>query len=101
MDDPFSDALRQISHFTTLPTTKNGGMAYSIDTKSGQSGAPVYIKDKTGIKLMGIHKGFSVEDKLNVGVIINRELISVLKKWAVQMKVPLQAQTLENKDFSK
>jgi V8-like Glu-specific endopeptidase len=83
VEDFFSDNLRQITHSITLPAAKKGGISYAIDTKSGQSGAPVYLKDKTGIKLMGIHKGFSVEDKLNFGVMINSELIAVLKKWAV------------------
>ena len=63
---------------------------YAIDTKSGQSGSPAYIRDKNEIVLVGIHKGYSVMDKLNIAVSITKDLISVLQKWAKEMNTPLQ-----------
>ena len=65
---------------------KDGIFSYDIDTVSGQSGSPVY-EEKDSSKLVGIHKGHSPNEKLNIAVMITGEMISTLEKWAVEMGV--------------
>jgi len=51
--------------------------AYQIDTTSGQYGAPIQLKDKTGkVETIGVHAGYGgalgsdADNKFNVGTII-------------------------------
>jgi len=60
----------QITHSNYLPYPKDGGITYAINTKHGQSGAPVYIKDKENVLLLGIHKAYNTKEKLNAAVFI-------------------------------
>jgi V8-like Glu-specific endopeptidase len=55
---------------------------YSIDTKGGQSGSPVYVKVHEDIQLLGIHKAYNNLYKLNTAVFITTELITLIKQWA-------------------
>lgn len=43
-----------------------------------------------GIILMGIHKGYSIDDKLNYCTMITKEVIGTLKKWVMKMKGSLK-----------
>jgi V8-like Glu-specific endopeptidase len=47
---------------------------YSIHTKGGQSGSPVYLKGKENVHLLGIHKAYNNICRLNVAVFITSEL---------------------------
>lgn len=52
---------------------ESGGL-YDIDTKSGQSGAMVYLSgDKR--KIVGVHKGFDPRRKMNVCAMVTGEMI--------------------------
>jgi len=53
-------------------------MLYATETRSGQSGAPVYITNHDKVSLVAIHKAYSKKDNLNIGVMITAELVSVL-----------------------
>jgi V8-like Glu-specific endopeptidase len=69
----FRDECReawQITHSIPLHHPKNGGIMYSIDTKCGQSGSPLYVKGKENVHLIGIHKAYNNIYKLNTGVFI-------------------------------
>ena len=96
VNDPFSGTIRQITHSNTLPHKKDDGIIYAIDTKSGQSGCPVYITDKGDVQLMGIHKAYSVRDKLNIAVFITVDLIAILEKWALEMNTSFIVLSLKN-----
>ena len=99
VDNPFSMTAPQITHSNTLPNTNDDkGIIYAIDTKAGQSGSPVYIKDKDSIILAGIHKGYSSKDKLNIAVCITCDLIVVLKKWANEMKTSFEVGSVKSKE---
>ena len=53
---------------------------YDIDTKSGQSGAMVYLaNDKR--KVVGVHKGYDPRRKMNVCALITSEMIAELQNW--------------------
>ena len=41
--------LNKITHSNTLPHTKDEGITYAIDTEPGESGSPVYRKEKGNI----------------------------------------------------
>ena len=41
--------LNQITHSNTLPHTKDEGITYAIDTEPGESGSPIYRKEKGNI----------------------------------------------------
>ena len=36
--------------------------------------------------MIGIHKGYSGEDKLNYCTMISEEMVAILKKWIMDMK---------------
>jgi tetratricopeptide (TPR) repeat protein len=57
---------------------KIGSMLYGIDTRGQQSGSPVYFQDSGKYYTIGIHKGCSHHDKLNVGVKITLSVIRTL-----------------------
>ena len=61
-------------------------MFYNIDTTEGQSGAPAYLIFEDRIILIGIHKGYSQEEKLNYCTVISKEMVAILKKWIMDMK---------------
>jgi len=73
-----------------LSVIKFGAAFYEIDTDGGQSGAPAYLMYGDGIILMGIHKGYSIDDKLNYCTMITKEVIGTLKKWVMKMKGSLK-----------
>ena len=50
---------------------KHGAVFYTLDTDEGQSGSPVYIIFGDRVILIGIHKGYSGEEKLNYCTMIN------------------------------
>jgi len=64
-------------HSNKLASASNGILYYDIDTKSGQSGSPVF-KGKGKAIIYGIHKGYSPSKKLNMAVMITHEVVSVL-----------------------
>ena len=101
INDEFSDRFRQITHSNPLPQPKDDGITYAIDTRKGQSGGPVYIKDDENVKLIGIHKAFSTKDKLNIGVLITGEIIAFLRRWASEMNTSLQILPLKDKKLDK
>jgi V8-like Glu-specific endopeptidase len=55
---------------------------YSNDTKGGQSGSPVYLKENENVHLIGIHKAYNNMCKLNTAVFITPELIASLHQLA-------------------
>ena len=67
--DDYGNAC-QITDSNYLPHPRDGGITYAIDTKSGQSGSPVYIRIKEDVQLLGIHKAYNTRDKLNTAVFI-------------------------------
>ena len=96
VNDPFSGTIRQITHSNALPYKKDDGIIYAIDTKFGQNGSPVYITDKNDVQLLGIHKAYSVRDKLNIAVFITADLIAILEKWAVEMNTSFIVLSMKN-----
>ena len=67
------DNCTQFIHANTLFVEVSGGL-YDIDTKSGQSGAMVYLSgDKR--KIVGVHKGFDPRRKMNVCAMVTGEMI--------------------------
>ena len=44
-----TSTVSQITHSNTLPHTKGEGITYAIDTDHGESGSPVYRKEKENI----------------------------------------------------
>ena len=96
VNDPFSGTIRQITHSNALPYKKDDGIIYAIDTKFGQNGSPVYIKDEDDVQLMGIHLAYSVRDKLNIAVFITVDLIAILEKWALEMNTSFIVLSLKN-----
>jgi V8-like Glu-specific endopeptidase len=65
----FSDSETLKYHSNPLSSIKDGIIHYNIDTLAGQSGCPVFDKDKNE-KLIGIHKGYSPDKHLNMAVLI-------------------------------
>ena len=49
VNNHFTGAVSQITHSNTLPHTKDEGITYAIDTEPGESGSPVYRKEKGNI----------------------------------------------------
>ena len=41
---------------------------HNASTQKGSSGSPIFLKDEKGV--IGIHKGFSLDENLNVGIFI-------------------------------
>lgn len=44
-----------------------------IDTTSGQSGSPIYLKRGSKWKIIGVHVGFDQSVKANIGTVITQK----------------------------
>jgi hypothetical protein len=49
-----------------------------------QPGSPIF-EEKTN-NLIGIHQGFSKEEELSFGTIINSETIEMVEQWCFEMR---------------
>jgi len=67
-DKTIQGNYEQFLHSNTLVVEKTGG-EYDIDTKKGQSGSIVYLKNNG--KMVGIHKGYDPIKKSNVCTMIS------------------------------
>lgn len=54
-----------MEHRNKLTALEKDYLLYDIDTKEGQSGAPVIYDDQGVMSVVGIHKGFSHSNQLN------------------------------------
>ena len=72
VSDPHTGLYRHWTHFQTLAEIKYRAAFYDIDTEKGQSGSPAYLRYGDKIILIGIHKGYSLEDNLNYCTIITK-----------------------------
>lgn len=79
----FGERFDHLTHSGKVGPVSEGVIYYDVDTSKGQSGAPVFIKNNN--KLVGIHKGYSPEDKLNFGTLITKEMIEILRAWGLEM----------------
>jgi len=69
------------THSNIFNSINNGGIYYDIDAKGGQSGCPVYrLEDPS--RVVGIHKAYDPQKRLNFAAIITESVIEVLKLWA-------------------
>lgn len=57
-------------HSNKIEITAYGGK-YDIDTLPGHSGSPVYLNDEP-LHIVGIHKGYNHEEKLNICCLTTR-----------------------------
>jgi V8-like Glu-specific endopeptidase len=74
-------------------------MFYNLDTEEGESGAPAYLIFGDQVILIGIHKGYSGEMKLNTCIMITQQIVATLKSWIQEMKGSLFEISLNNKSL--
>jgi V8-like Glu-specific endopeptidase len=73
------DQYRQWIGLEAFLSTKFGANYYNLDTEVGESGAPAYLIVGDKVILIGIHKGYSAEEKLNYCTVITQKMVATLK----------------------
>jgi len=78
-----------MTHSGLINDVKDGVVFYDVDTKEGQSGSPVYMKDNPKM-VIGIHKAGAMAVKMNFATLTSKEMMDQLRKWSMEMNPPFK-----------
>lgn len=47
----------------------------------GQSGSPLFIKDKGELKLVGVHNSYNNQKQMGKGIFFTDQILSTIQRW--------------------